>query len=101
MTEEEQAELVAEQKHIAELCGTIDYEHYLQFKDHVINGFITFGDSFLEGLGFALTGALDRDAVKIIRTWRNECGVHEMLWKMHLAKQIVRDAEITNESIQL
>jgi hypothetical protein len=101
MIEEEQGELLAEQKHIAEQCGTIDYEHYLEFKNNVINGFIVFGDSFLEGLGFALKWALDRDAVKIIRTWRNECGVHEMLWKMHQAKQIVNNIEANSNSIQL
>ena len=38
----------------------------------------------------ALSEAEDRDAVKIIHTWKNECSVHEMLYKMHLAKQVTK-----------
>jgi hypothetical protein len=106
MTEEELDELLKEQQHIADQCGTISYAHFLEFKENVINGLMLFGSKFQEALGMALDEAEDRDAVKIIRIWRNECGVHEMLYKMHLAKQAVRDLELDNakqtlDSIQL
>lgn len=106
MTEEELHEIIQEQNHISDLCGMVSYQHFLEYKENAIQGLMTFGDSFLEALGIALSEANDRNSVKIIRTWRNECSVHEMLWKMDAAKQLARNLELdiakrTSDSIQL
>jgi len=91
-------EIVNERQHIADMSGMISYSHFLSFKENCINGLMLFGDKFQEALGMALDEANDRDAVKIIRTWRNECSVHEMLYKMHVAKQSVLNNELEKEN---
>jgi hypothetical protein len=97
MNEEE----LEEQNHIADMLGMIDYQHYLEYKERAINGLMIFGSKFQEALGMALSEADERNAVKIIHTWKNECSVHEMLYKMHLAKQITLDTDTNNASYSL
>ena len=87
MTEEALEEAQQEQKYTADVLGMIDYSHYLAFKDGAVNGLMIFGNKFQEALGMALSEADDRNSVKIIHMWKNECSVHEMLYKMHLAKE--------------
>ena len=87
MTEEALEEQYNEQKYIADALGMIDYSHYLEFKERAVNGLMIFGNKFQEALGMALSEADDRNAVRIIHMWKNECSVHEMLYKMHLAKE--------------
>jgi len=72
---------------VVSALGFINYEHFAEFKKNTVMGMIAFGDPFLRCLGEALLIAEDRDAVKIINLFRNECSVHEMLYKMHLAKK--------------
>jgi hypothetical protein len=96
MNEEEieaQNEILKEQKHISDLSGMIDYAHFCEYKENAINGLMLFGNKFQEALGMALDEAEDRDAVKIIRTWKNECSVHEMLYRMHVARKLVEGIE--------
>lgn len=71
----------------------INYERYLEYKEHAINGMMIFGDKFVEALGMALAEADDRQSVKLIHTFRNECSTHEMLHRMHIAKNIAMDVE--------
>lgn len=92
MTAEEIEDLIDEQKHVSDCLGMVDYEHFLAFKSMAANGLILFGNNFMLNLGSALKLASTKDAVKIIRVWRNECTQHEMLYKMHLARK--RAAEI-------
>lgn len=87
-------EKLIDQKNTADALGMIDYARFLEYKECVVNGLMIFGNKFQEALGMALSEAEDKDAVRIIRSWPNECGVHEMLYKMHVAKQIALDAQI-------
>jgi hypothetical protein len=70
-----------------------DYDHYIEYKEHAINGMMIFGDKFVEALGIALSEADDKQAVKIMRLFGNECATHEMLHRMHVAKNIAMDIE--------
>lgn len=69
----------------------ISYDRYLEYKEHAINGMMIFGDKFVEALGMALAEADDERAVALIHTFRNECSTHEMLHRMHVAKQVAFD----------
>ncbi len=81
-------EFATDNEFVCNALQMINYQHYLEYKEHAVNGLMIFGNKFLEGLGMALGEADDKDSVKIIRTWRNECDVHELLHRMHLAKQV-------------
>lgn len=90
MTEKEialAADLIEEKNWVVRATQMNNYDHYLEYKEHAINGMMLFGDKFVEALGMALGEADDRQAVKIIHAFRNECSTHEMLHRMHLAKQ--------------
>jgi hypothetical protein len=87
-------EELLEQQYTADALGMIDYKHFLEFKENVVKGLMLFGNKFQEGLGMTLGEAEDKDAVKIIHTWKNECSVHEMLYRMHEAKQIAKENEL-------
>jgi hypothetical protein len=92
-------EMLEERKHVADSLGMIDYEHFVAFKMNAAHGLQVFGDLFLEGLGIALMEANTKDAAKIIRVWQSECTMHEMLWKMHLAKERALANESANSAI--
>lgn len=71
---------------VSDLLG-MDYDRYLEYKEHATQGMLIFGDKFVEALGFALSEADDRNAVKLMRLFRNECSSHEMIYRMHQAKE--------------
>ena len=89
MTEEHTRE--ENQQHIADLAGCIDYKHFLEYRANSALGMVFFGDPFIVNLGHALSFALDKDSLKIIRTWRSEVDQHEMLWKIHQAKMLAEN----------
>ena len=39
---EEERELLEEQKHIVDMLGMIDYDHYLEYKERAVNGLMIF-----------------------------------------------------------
>ena len=84
-------EALEEKKWVVRTLDMNDYDHYLEYKEHAINGMMIFGDKFVEALGIALSEADDRQSVKIIHAFRNECSTHEMLHRMHVAKQVAFD----------
>lgn len=84
---EEDEDLLEEKKWVVRTLHLNDYDHYLEYKEHAINGMMIFGNKFVEALGMALAEADDREAVKLIHTFKNECSTHAMLHRMHVAKE--------------
>ena len=86
-------------KHVMDSLGMIDLEHFKEFKFNTVSGLVSNNNptTFLWYLGCALFNASDKDAVKIIRVWQNECSQHEMLYRIYLAKQKANSEEILNE----
>lgn len=80
-------DMIEEKNWIVRTLNMNDFDHYLEYKEHAINGMMIFGNKFVEALGMALAEADDREAVKLIHTFKNECSTHEMLHRMHVAKE--------------
>lgn len=87
LTEEEIDDLLAEQQHVADSLGMINYDHFLTFKENTSKGLKIFGSKFESLLGILLECSETKDAIKIIRTWQNQCTQYEMLYRIHEAKQ--------------
>lgn len=90
MTEEER-DLQEERKWIVRSLQ-MSYERYLEYREDATKGMLIFGSKFVEALGFALSEADDRNAVKLMRLFSNECSTHELIYRMHEAKEKALEA---------
>lgn len=73
-------------KHVLDSLGMISYEHFVIFKENATLGLMRSHNDFLYHLGNAMYHASEKDAVKIIRVWANECTQHEMIYRIMKAK---------------
>jgi hypothetical protein len=90
LDDEELEQRLEPTKHVLDSLGMITIEHFYKFKVNAQNGLIKFGGSFAKKLGELLQVSDNKNAVKIMRVWQNECTQHEMLYRMYKAKE---DAE--------
>lgn len=87
MIDDEQIEeQFKEEKLVKDVLG-MDMEKFYQYKANTIMGFCRFGGSFLQHLGNALTYADIINSIKILHVWRKEAMEHEMVWRIHEARQ--------------
>lgn len=94
MSSEEFCEYMQEQEKTVQDClGMISLDHYEIFKYNTIMGLIMFGGNFAKALGELLARADMSNSVKILRVWQNECVQHEMLFRIHQAKEKAKTIE--------
>lgn len=88
MTEEELEESLEMKKHVLDSLGVISYEHFLEFKENAWRGLVTLkNNDFLVNIGRALCLATDKDAVKIILSWREECSHCDLATRILRARE--------------
>lgn len=71
---------------IKELFG-MNERSFREYKYNAIEGFFKFGGNFLVNLGNTLLVADLSNSIKLIHLFRKECAEHEMLWRIHQAKE--------------
>ena len=87
MDEEDIDDLLAEQKHVADSLGMVNFDHFLEFRVDAAYGLCKFGSEFEVCLGSTLLAADIKDSVKIIRVWQSICYEYSMLYKIHKARE--------------
>lgn len=85
----EQVEIALEEQRILDQAGFMNMDHYIEHKSHVVGGLVTLGSTFSIALGVCLEKADLRNSLKILRYWNHLCEQHAILYKMHLAKDLV------------
>jgi len=83
---DEQDELLKELQHIADLAGCVDYKHFRDFINYAIDGLLYSSEDFDRHLGHLLVHCDDQQRVKLIRCFRNEIQVAEMMQRISIAK---------------
>lgn len=86
-------EVLEPKKHVLDSLGMIDYDHFKRFKEDAVHGLTRWGNKFQFLLGLLLNESSDKDAVKLIRCFRNECTQHELLHKIYVAKKKAEEEE--------
>jgi hypothetical protein len=74
-------------ENIVRKAGFMSYPHYVEHRNHVMNGMIRLGSTFTIALGVALSHAELDDSLKIMRYWNQLCEQHAILYKMMVAKE--------------
>lgn len=65
-------------------CG---FDHFIDYKFNATEGMLIFGNVFMRNLAHCILTAPWRDSLRLMYLFRNECSTHELLYKVHKAKE--------------
>ncbi len=75
-----------ERQNLKDTLG-MDLAVYEDFKFRAINGMLKYGDSFTQALGTSLALADQKNSIKIIRYWYQDCENHAHMFRLFLAQK--------------